>query len=189
MHEAAHCAAGAIAPPLEDDLVEYFRLVLGVGAVDHLSQFLRQQRCGLGIGDTLPLALPPFAGAQQRRHDAVGVVDMQESGVALGAELAAGIGMIHVAFEFDDAAVLHIGHATVFDIAGETGVGYGLSLGACGGRKILAAQLLLHRYQSATGETGSPGRRTHGATDLHEIAAGVFQTIAHRSVSLSSRSG
>ena len=58
-------------------------------------------------GFKFPLAL--FAHPFQRVEDPLRVVDILPDACAPGAELALGVGVVHRALRFDDAAILHIG--------------------------------------------------------------------------------
>ncbi len=184
-HETPDSTTGAVAPPLEDDLVANCRVVFAVGAVNDLTQFLGEQRGGILVTDPLPLALATFSGAHQRRHDAIGVVDVEKSGIALGAQLAARIGVIHIAFQFHHAPVFHIGVATIFDVARHAGIGDPLPFLAGHRRSILSTQFLFHGFQAIAARTQS-GCASGQSAQLDEVAAIDLELLCH--VSLPNRS-
>lgn len=173
-------AAGAVAAILEHDLVQDAGVALGPGAVDHLAQLFGQDAGRLVVAEALPLALAARAGAQERGHDPVGIIDMEVAGIALRAQLAAGVGVLEVALELDDPAVLDHGDPAILDVAGHAGIGRGLPFFARDRGKVRAAKRLLHRHQPVTRQCGanSGGRRA----ELEKTAAvgGEFVVDTHR---------
>jgi len=72
------------------------------------TQLVRDLRRRFIPRNTFPLSFPAFTDALQRIQQALGVVLMVQSCVATCAQATAAVGVVRVAFNFDDAVVFDV---------------------------------------------------------------------------------
>ena len=103
--------------------------LLGGAVFAERAELVREFVVGFVPGDTLPLAFATFADAAEWVEDALGIVSVGNHALGLRADIAFGVRVERVAFDFFDDAVLDPADDAAVVGAGEADGGSGFGLG------------------------------------------------------------